>query len=127
MEQQLPRHVQVAFEFISSRTDTFCYRYLHEAYADLCARLTTALCLKEPSPLLQGKEQTWACAIIHAISIVNVLLDAPPSPSLSEEQISHHFKISIKTMRTKSRQISKLLDLYPLAPEWTLSLTRPED
>jgi hypothetical protein len=119
--QQLPRQVQMAFEFITSRTDTFCYRYLNEAYADLCARLIATLCLKEPSPLLQGKEQTWACAIIHAMSAVNVLLDAPQPPSLSEEQISNHFKLSIKTMRTKSRQISKLLDLYPLSPEWTLT------
>jgi hypothetical protein len=112
VEEQLPRHVQVAFEFITYSTDAFCHRYLNEDYTDLCVRFTKALCLKEPSPLQQGKYKTWACAIIHAMSVVNVLLDAPQPPSLSEEQISNHFKLSIKTMRTKSRQISKLLDLH---------------
>jgi hypothetical protein len=119
-EENLSRQLQWLFSSITYRTDPFCYRYLNEDYADLCVRFTKALCLKEPSPLLQGKAQTWASAIIHIMSVVNVLLDAPQPPSLSEEQISSHFKLSIKTMRTKSKQISKLLDLYPLAPEWML-------
>jgi hypothetical protein len=45
-------------------TDSFCKEFLNDEYAELCRKLATALARKRPSPLLQGKLETWACGVV---------------------------------------------------------------
>jgi hypothetical protein len=118
--QSLPRELQWRFVTITERTDAFSQEYLTDEFADLCRQLTMALGQKDPSPLAQSKATTWACSIIYTLGTVNLLFDASQTPHISVSLLEDYFDLSLRTMRAKSKLISDLLGLYPLAPEWTL-------
>lgn len=118
--QQVPKEMQVHFDEITRLTDTYSSEHLNDEYATICRELTATLCRKRPSPLLQGKLNTWACAIVHAIGTVNFLFDASQDPYVPASQIASSFGISTSTMQAKSKQIRDLLDMYQMDPKWTL-------
>ena len=118
--EQVPKDMQARFDDITQLTDTFGQAYLNDEYASLCRQLTATLCRKRPSPLSQGKVATWACGIIHAIGTVNFLFDASQTPHVPVSQIASYFGLSSSTMQAKSKQIRDLLDMYQMAPNWTL-------
>ena len=118
--QQVPRDMQARFDEITQLTDAFSQSYLNEEYASVCRELTAALCRKRPSPLSQGKANTWACGIIHALGTVNFLFDASEKPYVPASQIASSFGLSSSTMQAKSKQIRDLLGMYQMAPDWTL-------
>ncbi len=118
--QDVPKDMQVRFDEITQLTDAFSQAYLNDEYRDICRQLTATLCRKRPSPLSQGKANTWACAIIHAVGTVNFLFDASQKPYVPASQIWGYFGLSSSTMQAKSKQIRDLLDMYQMAPDWTL-------
>ena len=118
--QSVPKEMQARFDEITQITDVFSQAYLNDEYKQLCRQLTATLCRKRPSPLVGGKVATWACAIIHALGTVNFLFDASQKPHVPARQIAGYFDISMSTMQAKSKQIRDLLDMYQLAPDWTL-------
>ncbi|MGO8949122.1 MAG: DUF6398 domain-containing protein [Ktedonobacterales bacterium] len=117
--QHVPKDLQARFEEITHLTATFCHTYLDEEYAQLSRELTATLGRKRPSPLVRGKATTWACAIIHALGLVNFLFDASQTPHIAASQIWEHFELSSSTMQAKSKQIRDLLGMYPMDPEWS--------
>ncbi len=108
--QDVPKDMQVRFDEITQLTDAFSQAYLNDEYRDICRQLT----------LSQGKANTWACAIIHAVGTVNFLFDASQKPYVPASQIWGYFGLSSSTMQAKSKQIRDLLDMYQMAPDWTL-------
>src|SRR6266487_1816599 len=118
--QNVPKEMQARFDEISQLTDAFSQAYLNDEYAEACRQLTATLCRKRPSPLSQGKVNTWACAIIHALGTVNFLFDSSQTPHVAASQIWSYFGLSSSTMQAKSKQIRDLLDMYQMAPNWTL-------
>ncbi len=118
--QQVPKEMQARFDEITQLTDAFSQTYLNDEYAQLCRQLTATLCRKRPSPLSGGKATTWACAIIHALGMVNFLFDASQKPHIPASQIWGYFGLSSSTMQAKSKQIRDLLDMYQMDPDWTL-------
>lgn len=58
--------MQDKFDRITTLTDAFAKQHLKKEYAELIRLATAALCRKRPSPLLTGKDATWACGITHA-------------------------------------------------------------
>src|SRR2546425_2571018 len=99
--QQVPRDMQARFDEITQLTDAFSQSYLNEEYASVCRELTATLCRKRPSPLSQGKANTWACGIIHALGTVNFLFDASEKPYVPASQIASSFGLSSSTMQAK--------------------------
>jgi hypothetical protein len=67
--------VQIILTTLIEMTDSFCKQFLNDEYAELCRKLAGVLARKRPSPLLQGKLETWACGIIRTIGRVNYLDD----------------------------------------------------
>ncbi|GAC1433816.1 MAG: hypothetical protein PVS3B3_28340 [Ktedonobacteraceae bacterium] len=118
--QTVPKEMQTRFDEITQLTDTYSKLYLNDEYAQLCRQLTATVCRKRPSPMAQGKVGTWACAIIHALGIVNFLFDASQTPHVTSSQIRDYFNISSSTMQAKSKQIRDLLHMYQMDPDWTL-------
>jgi hypothetical protein len=118
--QQVPKDMQARFDEITQLTDAFSQAYLNDEYASVCRELTAALCRKRPSPLSQGKANTWACGIIHALGTVNFLFDASEKPYVPASQIASSFGLSSSTMQAKSKQIRDLLGMYQMDPDWTL-------
>jgi Domain of unknown function (DUF6398) len=118
--QSVPKEMQARFDEITQLTDAFSQAYLNDEYAQLLRQLTATLCRKRPSPLGQGKANTWACGIIHALGMVNFLFDSSQAPHISASQIWGYFNLSSSTMQAKSKQIRDLLDMYQFDPDWTL-------
>ena len=118
--QNVPKEMQARFDEITQITDTFSDAYLNNEYKDMCRQVTATLCRKRLSPLLQGKANTWACAIIHAVGTVNFLFDSSQKPYVPARELASHFGISRSTMQAKSKQIRDLLNMYQFAPDWTI-------
>ncbi len=115
----VPKEMQTRFDEITQFTDAFSKTYLNDEYEQLCRQLTATVCRKRPSPMAQGKVATWACAVIHAIGMVNFLFDASQTPHVTSSQIWNYFNISASTMQAKSKQIRDLLGMYQMDPDWT--------
>jgi hypothetical protein len=118
--ERVPGEMQARFDEITQITDAFSQTHLNDEYAALCRQLTATLCRKRPSPLSQGKANTWACGIIHALGTVNFLFDSSQKPYVPAREIANHFGLSMSTMQAKSKQIRDLLDMYQMDPNWTL-------
>jgi len=118
--QNVPKEMQARFDEITQITDAYSDAYLNDEYKEICRQLTAALCRKRLSPLLQGKANTWACAIIHAIGVVNFLGDSSQKPYVPARELASHFGISTSTMQAKSKEIRDMFGMYQMDPDWTL-------
>src|SRR6266699_4523480 len=97
--QNVPKDMQARFDEIAHLTDAFCQTHLNDEYMQLCRELTATLCRKRPSPLLRGKADTWACAIIHALGMVNFLFDSSQTPPIAEARFWKFLILSPSTLR----------------------------
>ena len=100
--------------------DGFCQISLNEEYAVLCRKLAESLARKRPSPLLQGKLETWACGIIRTIGWVNFLDDRSQSPHLKLPAIDRAFGVAESTGQGKAKAIRQMLKIHQFDYRWTL-------
>jgi len=101
-------------------TDAFCKEFLNEEYAELCRKLAETLARKRPSPLLQGKLETWACGIVRTIGRVNFLDDRSQTPHMKLPFIDKAFGVAGSTGQGKSMLIRKMLRIRQFDLKWTL-------
>lgn len=116
--ENVPQAMQEKFDRITVITDEFAQQHLNEEYAAIIRRATAALCRKRPSPLASGKEQTWACAITHAVGTVNFLFDPAQTPHMKAKELCEAFGVGVSTGQSKSKQVRDSLDMRKLDPEW---------
>ncbi|MGA7952212.1 MAG: DUF6398 domain-containing protein [Gloeobacterales cyanobacterium] len=84
----------------------------------MCRKLAAALSRKRPSPLATGKANTWACAIVHALGMVNFLFDPSQTPHMNASEIYKQFGVSQSTGSAKSKQVREAMDMYQMDPKW---------
>lgn len=108
-----------ALEAIMNLFEPFCRKYLNEEYLELCEDMALEI-YDAGTPLDQGKPESWASGIVHAIGMVNFLDDPSFSPYMKSSQIAEVFGVSQNTMLSKSKQIRDELDIFPMDPEWCL-------
>jgi hypothetical protein len=116
----VPRALRPHYERIVALTDPFCAQHLSEEYAQLCRRLAAALCRKRPSPLLTGKIEVWACAIVYALGRVNFLFDKTQTPHLRADELCALFGVGKNTAAAKAKLIQGALNMGFLDPRWCL-------
>ena len=80
----------------------------------LCRKLAGVLARKQPSPLLRGKPNTWACGIIRTIGWVNFLDDSSQKPHMKMTAIDKALGIGESTGQGKSMLIRKMLKISPM-------------
>jgi len=112
--------MQSIYDKIVAITDKVSEEYLNQEYAQLIRHATAALCRKRPSPLLQGKVNTWACGITYAMGFVNFLFDQSQDPSTTATDLCDAFGISKSTGGAKSKEVRNILRTYQLDPSWCL-------
>jgi len=115
-----PTEVQTVLATLIEMTDSFCKEFLNEEYAELCRKLATALARKRPSPLLQGRLETWACGIVRTIGWVNYLDDRSQKPHLKLPFIDRAFGVAESTGQGKSKAIRTMFRIRNFDPKWTL-------
>ena len=108
------------YEEIVRLTDAFCAEHLDDEYAQLCRKLAAALARKRPSPLSQGKIETWACAVTYTIGRVNFLFDKSQSPHMSAGDLCAWFGVSKSTAAAKAKGIMDTFRVTLLDPHWSL-------
>jgi hypothetical protein len=109
------------FAAIIALTDAFCAQQLNEEYRVLIHRVVANLARKRPSPLLNGKENVWAAAAVHAVGRVNFLDDPSQVPHCKPKILYEFFGVAESTGQNKSREIREALRMGPMSPEWTLT------
>lgn len=109
-----------AIDEIAGLVVAFCREHLNEEYAVLCRKLAEKLARKRPSPLLSGKPNTWACAIVRTIGWVNYLDDSSQTPHMKLTTIDKVFGVGESTGQGKSMLIRKMLKIRSMDPEWSL-------
>ena len=112
--------IQAILATLIEMTDSFCKEFLNDEYAELCRKLATALARKRPSPLLQGKLETWACGIVRTIGRVNFLDDSSRTPHLKLPFIDRAFGVAESTGQGKSQLIRKMFKIHQFDHRWTL-------
>ncbi len=107
-------------ETVIQMTDAFCREFLNEEYAELCCKLATALARKRPSPLLQGRPETWAAGVVRTIGWVNFLHDPSQNPHLKLYAIDGAFGTAESTGAAKLKTIRTMFRMRQFEPKWTL-------
>ena len=118
--ESVPRPMRPAFDAIVALTDPFCAEHLNAEYAELCRKMAAALGRKRPSPLLGGKTNTWAAAIVHAVGSNNFLFDRSQPLYISAADLAAAFGLATSTVGNKSRVIRDALKMHNYDWHWAL-------
>lgn len=120
----IPTTVQPVYDAIVKLTDTFCMARLTHEYQMMSRRLAAVLARKRPSPLLRGKPEVWACAIIRVIGWVNFLDDSSQKLHMKLTAIDKAFGVAESTGQGKAKAIRDLLKIRSFDGDWTLPSCR---
>ncbi|MEM6447250.1 MAG: plasmid pRiA4b ORF-3 family protein [Cyanobacteria bacterium P01_D01_bin.123] len=118
--ETVPKVMQAKFDSIAAITDEFARVYLDDDYAQVIRYAIAALCRKRPSPLLKGRDKTWACGITHAIGMANFLYDPSQAPHVKARDLYAAFGVAQSTGQSKSKLVRDLLKIYQLDPNWAV-------
>jgi hypothetical protein len=116
--ESVPSAMRPIYVTITAITNDFCREHLDDEYAQLARKLAATLARKRPSPLGQGKPQTWACGIVYALGSVNFLWDKTQTPHMSAGELCQRFGVGKSGCSARARQIMDLLRIGPADPEW---------
>jgi len=100
----VPKPMQAIFDQIVAISDGLCAGQLNAEYAQVCRKMAATLCRKRPSPLLRGKIEIWAAAIVHTIAGVNFAYDPSQTPHITLDQLC------------RASGTAKTIAWYPLGP-----------
>ena len=118
--ESVPTAVEPFYSAIVKLTDAVCKQHLNEEYAELSRRLAATLARKRPSPLLRGKPEGWACAVVYALGTVNFLFDKSNPPYMRADELCAAFGVSQSSGANKAKLIRDTLKMYQLDPNWCL-------
>lgn len=116
----IPKAMQEKYDSIAELVVGFCDAHLNEAYKALCLKLLEKLCRKRPSPLLGGREETWAAGVVYAIAANNFIFDKSNPYAMSAQEIADEFNLSAATAANKASQIKKMFGISYFNAEWML-------
>ena len=118
--ESVPKAMQSTYTAVTELTDTFCRQHLNDEYAALCRTAAAALARKRPSPLLRGRLEIWACAIVYALGSINFLFDRSQKPYMSAEDICAVFGVSKSSGANKAKLVRNTLDMSQFDATWLL-------
>jgi hypothetical protein len=118
--ETVPTAMEPRYNEIAAMIDAFCAEHLNAEYAQVCRQMAATLARKRPSPLLGGKTNTWAGAILHTVGSINFLFDKSQTPHMRADDLAAAFGLSKSTVGNKSKQIKDILKIGFFDPAWTL-------
>jgi hypothetical protein len=71
---------------------------------------------------LAGRKNTWAAAIIYAITTNNFIFDKSQPIHLTADELCAPFGLSKSTVSNKAREIRDMFNITYLNPEWQLAI-----
>ena len=116
----IPKAMQEKYDAIAPLISEFCNQYLDEEYLTLCLRLLEKLCRKRPSPLLGGRDHTWAAGVVYVIAANNFIFDKANPRHMTADQIADEFDLAASTVGNKAAEIRRVVDVHYANAEWLL-------
>ncbi|MBA4379252.1 MAG: hypothetical protein C0393_00920 [Anaerolinea sp.] len=117
---KVPESMQAIFNEIVAISDDFCKQHLNEEYAELARQMAATLARKRPSPLVNGRANSWAAGIIYTLGQVNFLFDKSQSPHMRADELCKRIGVSQQTAGGRAQKIREMLDIIPMHPNWCL-------
>lgn len=117
---KVPESMQAVYEEIAAISDAFCKEYLNDEYAELARKMTATLARKRPSPLVNGRANSWAAGILYALAQVNFLFDKSQTPYMRADELCKRMGVSQQTAGGRAQKIREMLDISILDFHWTL-------
>ena len=119
-----PQAIDKKLDEIAQLIQQFCSASLNEEFLDVCMHVLKKLSRKRPSPLVSGKERTWACGIVYAIASNNFVFDRSQDYYMTAQNIADGFGLSTSTAQNQAYKISKLLKINYFTPEYVIESLR---
>ena len=116
----VPKDMKPLFDQIVALIDQACTALLNDEYAQVCHQMTAALCRKRPSPLMRGRLDIWAAAIVHTVGTVNFVYDRSQTPHTTMDELCTGFHTAKSSVAAKAAQIKPMLKIGMMDPKWTL-------
>jgi len=82
--------------------------------------MAATLARKRPSPLVNGRANSWAAGILYTLGQVNFLFDKSQSPHMRADELCKKIGVSQQTASGRAQNIRELLDISQRHPDWTL-------
>jgi hypothetical protein len=118
--EKVPAAMAERFRELAALADGVCREHLNESYAALARKGLAALCRKRPSPVITGRAEVWACAVLYALGQVNFLSDRSQKPCMNMEDLARCFGISQSTASNKAKQVREWLGMSQFGHRWLL-------
>jgi hypothetical protein len=118
--ESIPKSVEPSYLQITKLTDNVCNDHLNEDYASLARILCAKLARKRPSPILSGRPDIWACAIVYALGTVNFLFDKSQTPHMRADELCNVFGVRKNSASNKAKLIRDMFGMYQMDPNWCL-------
>jgi hypothetical protein len=117
---KVPVSMQATYDEIVAISDGFCKQHLNEEYAELARQMAATLARKRPSPLVNGRANSWAAGILYTLGQVNFLFDKSQSPHMRADELCKRIGVSQQTAGGRAKKIRDMLDIFPIHPDWCL-------
>ena len=118
----IPKAMQEKYDDIAPLIAEFCDDRLNDEYKGLCLHLLEKLCRKRPSPLLGGREETWAAGIVYAIATNNFIFDKANPYHMTAQELADGFNLSASTTGNKASELRRMFDISYMNSEWVLQV-----
>ncbi len=82
--------------------------------------MAATLARKRPSPLVNGRANSWAAGILYTLGQVNFLFDKSQTPHMRADELCKKIGVSQQTASGRAQNIRELLDISQRHPDWTL-------
>ncbi|WKZ37740.1 MAG: DUF6398 domain-containing protein [Anaerolineales bacterium] len=117
---KVPESMQALYDEITSINNAFCKEYLNEEYAEMARKMAATLARKRPSPLVNGRANSWAAGILYTLGQVNFLFDKSQTPHMRADELCKKIGVSQQTASGRAQKIRDMLDIFQMHPDWTL-------
>jgi hypothetical protein len=117
---KVPESMQALYDEITAISDAFCKEHLNDEYAGMARKMAAMLARKRPSPLVNGRANSWAAGILYTIGQVNFLFDKSQTPHMRADELGKKIGVSQQTASGRAQKIRDMLDIFQLHPDWTL-------
>ena len=117
---KIPKEMQPIYDEIAELIISFSNEHLNEEYQQLCLRALEKLCRKRPSPLKNGRRNTWAAGIVYAVGSNNFIFDKSQDIHMSSKELAAAFSVAASTAASKAGKKKKMLKIDYFNAEWCL-------
>lgn len=117
---KVPEPMQARYDEITSISNSFCKEHLNDEYAEMALKLAATLARKRPSPLVNGRANSWVAGILYTLGQVNFLFDKSQTPHMRADELCKKLGVSQQTASGRAQKIRHMLKIIPMHPDWTL-------